>query len=80
MAGENDTLVKFEWQQRSMETVRKLNGCEAKGEPWAKECVLYPSKTGTPFVAWIHPGAHVVPPGAPEVVVRFFKQHPEGRQ
>ena len=32
--------------------------------------------TGTPFIAWIHPGAHVVPPGAPEVLVKFFKEHP----
>jgi polyhydroxybutyrate depolymerase len=79
MAGEQDALVKFEWQQRTMETVRQLNGCEAQGEPWAKECLLYPSKSGTPFIAWIHPGGHIVPPGAAEVIVKFFKQHPAAR-
>jgi polyhydroxybutyrate depolymerase len=79
MAGEKDGLVKFEWQQRTIEAVRKLNGCEAQGEPWAKECILYPSKTGTPFIAWIHPGGHIVPPGAPEMVIKFFKEHPAAR-
>lgn len=76
MAGEKDALVKFEWQQRTMSVVREINGCEMQGEPYAKDCVLYRSKSGTSFVAWIHPGGHVVPPGAAEVIVRFFKEHP----
>jgi polyhydroxybutyrate depolymerase len=76
IAGQNDPLVKFEWQQRTMEAVRKLNGCAAQGQLWVKECTLYPSESGTPFIAWIHPGAHIVPPGAPEVLVKFFKEHP----
>jgi polyhydroxybutyrate depolymerase len=79
MAGEQDPLVKFEWQQRTMEAVRKLNGCAEQGTPWGNERTLYPSKTGTPFLAWIHPGGHIVPPGAPEVIVKFFKEHPAAR-
>lgn len=79
MAGEKDPLVKFEWQQRTMDAVRKLNGCDEEGVPWAKECTLYPSKTGTPFVTWIHPGGHIVPHGAPEVLVKFFQEHPAAR-
>ena len=35
IAGEKDALVKFEWQQRTIERVRKLNGCDAEGKPWA---------------------------------------------
>lgn len=74
IAGEKDPLVKFEWQQRTIEAVRKLDGCDAEGKPWAKECTLYSSKTGTPVVAFIHPGGHLVPPAAPELIVRFFKE------
>jgi polyhydroxybutyrate depolymerase len=74
IAGENDTLVKFEWQQRTIEAVRKLDGCEAEGKPWAKYCTLYSSKNNTPVVAFIHPGRHQVPVGAPELIVNFFKE------
>ncbi len=76
IAGEDDPLVKFSWQQRMMEAVRKVNGCSATGEPWADECTLYPSKNGTPVVTFIHPGGHVVPPPAPALIVKFFKEHP----
>lgn len=75
LAGEKDTLVKFEWQKATMGSVRALNGCDAEGQPWAPHATLYPSKGGTPFVAFIHPGAHGIAPGAPELIVRFFKEH-----
>lgn len=78
LAGEKDTLVKFAWQQRMMEALRKLNGCDAKGEPWDKRCEIYPSKTGTPVVTFIHPGGHGFDPAAPALIVKFFKQHPAG--
>ena len=76
LAGEKDTLVKFEWQKLTMNAVRKLNGCEAEGKQWATQCTLYPSKTGTPFVTFIHPGGHGFPTEAPALVVKFFKEHP----
>lgn len=74
IAGEKDTLVKFEWQQRTMESIRQVNGCAARGEAWERNCALYPSSGGTPVVTLIHPGAHVVPPSAPGLIVKFFKQ------
>ncbi len=76
IAGEKDPLVKFEWQQMTMSAVRKLNGCSAEGKEWAKNCTLYPSKTGTPFVTFIHPGGHGFPAEAPTLMVKFFKEHP----
>lgn len=76
IAGENDPLVKFEWQQRTMDAVRKLNGCEPDGKPWDKQGTLYPSASGTPFVAFIHPGTHNFPANAPALIVKFFKEHP----
>ena len=75
LAGENDPLVKYEWQQRTMEALRKLNGCDETGVEWDKLCTLYPSKSGTPVVTLIHPGAHNFPPEAPALFVKFFKQH-----
>ncbi len=74
IAGEKDALVKFEWQQKTIEVVRKLNGCDAEGKSWANHCTLYPSKAGTPVVAFIHPGGHIVPVGAPALMVKFFKE------
>ena len=74
LAGETDALVKFDWQKRTMETVRKLNGCDAEGKPWDKSCTLYPSKSGTPFIAYIHPGGHALPAGAYALIVKFFKE------
>lgn len=79
VAGENDTLVKFIWQQRMMSLVHQVNRCEKSGEPWASSGnltgTLYPSESGTPLVTLIHPGGHTFPKEAPELIVRFFKTY-----
>jgi polyhydroxybutyrate depolymerase len=74
IAGETDGLVKFEWQARTISAVRKINGCDPEGKSWNKDCTIYPSKTGTPVIAYIHSGGHVVPTAAPELIVKFFKE------
>jgi len=76
VAGEKDTLVKFEWQQQTLAGVRKLNKC-GEGQPWEgeKNCTIYPSKLGAPVVTLIHPGPHSFPAGAPASIVKFFKEH-----
>jgi len=58
-----------------MDKIRRLNGCDAKGESWAESCTLYPSKTGSPVVTFIHPGGHEFRREAPALIVRFFKEH-----
>ena len=75
LAGENDKLVKSEWQTRTIEGLRKLNDCDA-GQPWHDEkwCTLYPSKSGNPVVTCIHPGGHELPETAPALIVKFFKE------
>jgi len=75
IAGTQDPLVKFEWQRRTMDAVRKVNGCAATGQPWADDCTLYPSVGGTPLIEYIHPGGHILPPEAPVLIVKFFKEH-----
>jgi len=76
VAGENDALVKFAWQQQTMDGLRKLNQC-GEGQPWESEkgCTVYPSKLAAPVVTFIHPGTHRFPPEAPALIVKFFKQH-----
>jgi polyhydroxybutyrate depolymerase len=79
LASKNDQLVKFEWQEKAMELVRRINGCAAEGKPWASKGSLvgtiYASEKGTPFVELISPGTHTFPPEAPELIVKFFKEH-----
>ncbi|MEP6668406.1 MAG: esterase [Chthoniobacter sp.] len=73
LAGEKDPIVKFEWQKMTMDSVRKINQC-GEGQPWGDHCTIYPSKIGDPLVTYIHPGGHEVPPDAPAVIVKFFKE------
>ncbi len=75
IAGKADKIAPFAAQERTMNEVRRVDGCDEQGANWAKDCTLYPSKTGTPFVALIHDGGHIVPAGAPELMVRLFKEH-----
>lgn len=76
IAGENDELVKFAWQQLAMTHLRTLNDC-GEGTPWHdhKLCTVYSSKSGNPVVTMIHPGTHKYPDEAPPLIVKFFKEH-----
>ena len=76
VAGETDPLVKYSWQVRMIEGLRKVNQCD-KGIAWEQDanCTLYPSAVGAPVVTAIHPGGHEYPKAAPAVIVKFFKQH-----
>lgn len=76
IAGENDPLVKFSWQQATMNAVRKLNQC-GEGTPWGKFATEYESKAGAPVVTVIHPGTHQFPAQAPAMIVKFFKEQPK---
>jgi polyhydroxybutyrate depolymerase len=75
IAGESDPLVKFAGQKRVIDTLRRINSCDSDGSEWAPHCTLYPSPTGTPVVAFVHPGDHKYPAEAPPLIVRFFKEH-----
>jgi polyhydroxybutyrate depolymerase len=79
IAGENDPLVRFAWQQRMMNAVKRVNGCASEAKPWGKNGELvgveYPSAKGTPLVAVIHSGTHKYPADAPALIAMFFQQH-----
>lgn len=74
IAGKTDELVKFPYQERTIEAVKKINGCEDKGSEWAKDCLKYESKSGTPLITFIYDGGHKYPAAAPAQIVRFFKE------
>ena len=38
----------WDTHQDNFDRVKKLNGCEGQGESWAKGCLRYASKNGTP--------------------------------
>jgi polyhydroxybutyrate depolymerase len=76
IAGKNDPLVKIEWQQLTMDALKKNNGCDDKGEPWGANCTIYPSLSGTPLVEFVHPGGHELPSGASVAIAKFFKENP----
>lgn len=73
VAGENDPIVRFAMQERTIEQMRKRNGCDETGKPAGKHCTEYRSAKGPPVVAFLHPGGHEIPVGAPERIVQFFR-------
>lgn len=73
VAGRSDPLVKFEWQERMMREVRRVNR-SLDGRPWGPWCEYHPSETGAPFAAYVHPGGHEYPTEASEADVRFFRE------
>lgn len=79
IAGQKDAVVNFDRQETTMERLRELNGCAARGSSWpagkaALHGTFYPSTKNAPFVKVIHPGGHEVPPAAGALIVEFFMQ------
>lgn len=83
LAGKNDPLVKYTWQELAIAGVKKLNGCDGDGTPWMESGklvgMLYASPSGTPFITLIHPGGHEFPSEAPAMIVKFFKEHAKAK-
>lgn len=77
IAGKNDPLVSYTFQAQTIEVLKKVNGCAADGAEWAKNCLKYDSKAGTPLVTFIHDGKHQYPSEAPALIVKFFKDNPK---
>ena len=79
VAGENDPLVKFEWQQATFTAVKKINGCAESPQSWGEasglKAELFTSSKGAPLVTVVHSGKHEYPPGAGELIIRFLKEN-----
>jgi polyhydroxybutyrate depolymerase len=75
VAGRNDPLVKFTWQERTIKRLCRLNGC-GDGRPWSvdKRCTIYDSDKAATVVTYIHDGGHSYPEDAAALIVKFFKE------
>lgn len=75
LGGDNDPLVKPEWQKLTIDGARKINQC-GDPKPWPQDtnCTLYPSKINAPVVTYIHHSKHQFPSACREMVVKFFKE------
>lgn len=80
IAGRNDKLVLFSWQEQAIAAVKRINGCSESGSEWAKDCTQFTSTKNAPFIAFIHDGTHKYPSEAPPLIVRFFKEHSRSPQ
>lgn len=75
IAGTNDELVKFAWQQQTINALIRINQCDAKGQPAGKNLTLHTSRIAAPVMTYIHPGTHKYPAEATALIVDFFKAH-----
>ena len=75
LAGRNDPLVKFVWQETMIEQVKRINQCGEEHSSWADgRCEVYSSKATAPVVICYHDGNHSYPDFAPELIAKFFKE------
>ena len=74
IAGTGDPLVRYNWQDVNMATIRRVVG--ASGEPvvWQKYGKKYQTQNQLPWIEVIHEGAHEYPSFAGELTVTFFKE------
>lgn len=72
IAGRQDTLVKFAWQERMTERLRRQHRC-GPGEPKAGNVTLYPSAIGAPVATYFYDGGHTYPPEATGHLVAFLR-------
>jgi polyhydroxybutyrate depolymerase len=75
VAGKNDQVLPFASQEQTMKELRRIDECEPTGKPWEKG-ILYPSRSGAPFVAYVHDGGHEQLDSVNELVVKFFRELP----
>ncbi len=74
VAGDNDPLVKYEWQKMMIDHLKSLNQC-AEGKAWNNKATIFESKLGCPVVTMITNEGHKFPQDAPALIVKFFQEH-----
>ena len=74
ISGEADRLVHVNDVRQAMAMVRRLNGCSGRAITCGPGCSRYSSDKRAPVINWVHPGPHIYPPRATQVIVNFFKE------
>ena len=74
---EDDPLVRWAWQERTLDGLKRLFDC-GEGEPWpaVDGVVRFPSPSGADVFLLQHAGGHRMWPELAEVAVAFFQAHP----
>jgi len=76
IAGQQDHTDDFPVQVQSIKKARQADSANGAPQPCGQNnCEFFASTTQTPVKTFIHPGAHVYPPWAPDEIVKFFKNH-----
>ena len=76
LASPEDPLVKFAWQAKMIDYVLKLNGCGPR-QPDTLGYRSYASAQGAEVATFLHAGGHGYSPEGPQLVVKFFHEHPQ---
>lgn len=75
VAGEQDPLVPFEGQSKTLDMIKKRNGC-GTGVKTGQYTTLFKAEDGNDVVAYFHPGGHEYPrTDGPALIAEFFKAH-----
>lgn len=75
IAGTNDPLVKYSWQQETIETIKSRQQCGPE-QPWKGAAKICPSPLGAPVATLLTTEGHKFPDAAPALIAAFFKEHP----
>jgi polyhydroxybutyrate depolymerase len=68
-----DTLVKWEWQEKMIDQVLRVDGAGPRRE--GSGLIHYTSPKGADVATYLHDGGHRYPVEAPEIIVKFFQAH-----
>lgn len=74
IAGRNDPLVKYSWQELMIERLKTDQKCGA-GRPWQGGATEYPATSGASVFTLVTDEGHKFPARAPRLIADFFRQH-----
>lgn len=78
VAGTNDRLVKYAWQEAMLARLKRINHCADAGVREDDRLTRYASLLGAPVVTYLHDGGHRFPPEATQAIVTFFQSQTRG--
>lgn len=74
IAGRNDPLVRFAWQQVMIERLKTAQKCGA-ARPWQGGVTEYPAANGASVFTLLTDEGHRFPAKAPPLIAEFFRKH-----
>lgn len=80
VGGRGDTLVRFGWQQATIDGLIAAIGADAQaGAPWQEVpgATVHRGKAGDLVATWLHDGGHEFPAAAAPAIAAFFRATPK---